>query len=96
MQHLFVFFISVCSICLSCSADTEGGVDVRITGKESNFIDSIMQAESPSLREQLDSLCEIRQQSAVLAATDSIVQERLEEEARLKARRPLNSISRGQ
>lgn len=96
MQHLIVLFIAVCSICLSCSADTEGGVDVRITGKESKFIDSIMQLESPLLRERLDSLCEADQEAAVLAATDSIVQERLEEEARLKARRPLNALTREQ
>ncbi|MEM8582743.1 MAG: hypothetical protein AAGF87_00670 [Bacteroidota bacterium] len=45
------------------------------------------------MRDLLDSLCAAEQDSAVLAATDSIVQERLEEEARLKARRPLESIT---
>ena len=93
MQHLGLKILLVCRFCWSCSADTEGGVDIRITGKESKIIDSIMQVESPLMRDLLDSLCAAEQDSAVLAATDSIVQERLEEEARLKARRPLESIT---
>ncbi|MEM6877432.1 MAG: hypothetical protein AAF544_02650 [Bacteroidota bacterium] len=93
MQQLVLLILVTCCFCWSCSADTEGGVDLRITGKESKIIDSIMQAESPIMREYLDSLCDAEMEGSIAAATDSIVQERLEEEARLRARRPLEDIT---
>lgn len=62
---------------------------MRITSKESKYIDSIMQVEVPLLRNQMDSVCVAERDAAIDRATDSIVQKRLEDEARLRARRPL-------
>ena len=89
MQLFRLLILLLVLFCWACSAETEGGVDVRVTSKESKYIDSIMQVEVPLLRNQMDSICAAEMDAAIDRATDSIVQERLEEEARLRARRPL-------
>lgn len=59
---------------------------MRLTPTERNRIDTIYTARIDSLRPIWDSLCDVSYQALVDAAVDSIVQQRLEEEARLRSR----------
>ena len=59
---------------------------LRLTARERTRIDTIYSERLDSLRPIWDSLCDERWQGMVDRAVDSIIQERLEEEARLRAR----------
>lgn len=61
---------------------------LRLTARERTRIDTIYSERLDSLRPIWDSLCDERWQSMVDRAVDSIIEERLEEEARLRARLP--------
>lgn len=66
------------------SKDTE--VNLRLTPNERNRIDTIYTVRLDSLRPIWDSLCELNYPQMVEEAVDSIVQQRLEEETRLRSR----------
>ncbi len=61
-------------------------VNLRLTPMERNRIDTIYTVRLDSLRPIWDSLCDVNHEMMVQAAVDSIVQQRLEEEARLRSR----------
>lgn len=77
----------------ACTADSEP-VRYRLTSKERQRVDSLVAQEVRRLRPLNDSLCEAAFAERVSDATDSIVQERLEQELRLRARIPLNRTER--
>ena len=66
------------------SKDTE--VNLRLTPNERTRIDTIYTVRLDSLRPIWDSLCEMNYPQMVEEAVDSIVQQRLEEETRLRSR----------
>lgn len=74
----------------ACGATEEDLVNIRLTMDERERIDKMVTAHMDSIRPILDSLCQATFADRVAIATDSIVQRRLEEEARLRARIPQN------
>lgn len=74
----------------SCGSTDEEMVNVRLTMDEREQIDKMVVAHMDSLRPALDSLCKATFADRVAVAIDSIVQRRLEEEARLRSRIPQN------
>jgi hypothetical protein len=81
---LFLLFLS-----FACSTDS-GEVTIRLTMEEREQLDKRVSAHMDSLRPVLDSLCTTSFADRVAIMTDSIVQRRLEEEVRLRARIPQN------
>lgn len=79
----FLFLFSACK-------PERDEVRVRLTLRERERMDEMVKARMDSLHPLLDSLCAATTTSRVAAATDSIVQRRLEEEARLRSRIPAN------
>lgn len=71
----------------SCSSDKEE-VNVRLTLKERGRVDKAVSAHMDSIRPILQQTCSETFMDRVAVATDSIVQIRLEDEARLRARIP--------
>lgn len=70
---------------LSCGGkDPE--VNLRMTPAERSRVDTIYKTRIAILRPQWDSLCDARYPAVVAAARDSIVKERLAEEALLRRR----------
>ena len=57
-----------------------------LTSQDRNIIDSITKIRAKDLRPYYDSLCDAKFDRAVLKAVDSIMEVRLEEIARQKAR----------
>jgi hypothetical protein len=57
---------------------------------EREQIDNLVKAHMDSIRPLVDSVCTATFDDRVAVATDSILQRRLEEEARLRARIPQN------
>jgi len=76
-------------LAFGCSPDQEE-VRVRLTLRERERVDKEVRAYMDSIRPLLDSTCAATTLDRVAIATDSIVQRRLEEEARLRARIPEN------
>ncbi len=76
-------------LCLSCSVEQEE-VNLRLTMAERDIVDSRVTVYMDSIRRVLDTLCTNTYEDQVAITTDSIVQRRLEEEARLRARIPEN------
>ncbi|MCB0609894.1 MAG: hypothetical protein H6562_15285 [Lewinellaceae bacterium] len=62
---------------------------IRLTSNERAMIDTLYAQRIDSLRKVWDSLCTSRHDSLVRVATDSIIRIRREEEARLRARIPV-------
>ena len=69
---------------LACGPEDE--VRIQLTPAQRDAYTAIATAEIDSLRPVLDSICAATFEERVAVATDSIVQERLEEELRLRAR----------
>lgn len=80
---LFVLFAT------GCDNEQKDDVNLRLTSKEKREIDTLVSNEVKILRPYYDSLCQTTFEKNVAAATDSIVQRRLEDELRLRARIPL-------
>ncbi|MEM6769073.1 MAG: hypothetical protein AAF597_00700 [Bacteroidota bacterium] len=93
MKQLFLLFL-LCGGILACSTEKDE-VRVRLTLKERERVDKLVTAHMDSLRPLLDSVCSVTTQDRIALATDSIVQRRLEEEARLRSRVP-NGMLNGQ
>lgn len=77
----------------SCSTDFEEDISLRLTQRERREIDTLVSKEVKILRPYYDSLCRVNFEKEVAIATDSIVQRRLEDELRLRARIPLEKNS---
>lgn len=88
MRQLIVFFALVLPL-TACSPDTEE-VNVRLTMEEREQLDNMVTEHMDSLRPLLEANCASTFDDMVALMTDSIVQRRLEEEARLRARIPKN------
>ncbi|MEM9525591.1 MAG: hypothetical protein AAGA31_03230 [Bacteroidota bacterium] len=88
MRQLLIFFAMVFFL-PACSPDTEE-VNVRLTMEEREQLDEMVTEHMDSLRPLLEANCEGSFDDLVAVTTDSIVQRRLEEEARLRARIPQN------
>lgn len=88
MKHLLL--LALFFIITACSADS-GEVRVRLTLRERERVDKLVTAHMDSMRPLLDSSCTANKSNLVAFYTDSIVQRRLEEETRLRARIPQSS-----
>ncbi|WP_116107198.1 hypothetical protein [Lewinella sp. IMCC34191] len=73
---------------LSSACGPDEAVRVQLTPDQRDTFHAIASRRIDSLRPLLDSICTITFEDRVAAATDSIVQRRLEEETRLRARLP--------
>ncbi|NJB87312.1 hypothetical protein GGR26_003092 [Lewinella marina] len=73
---------------LVSACEPEKAVRVQLTPEQRDAFQAIAAARIDSLRPLLDSLCQQSFEDRVAIATDSIVQRRLEEETRLRARLP--------
>lgn len=89
MRHTTLLIILLLSLA-SCSSDIEEEINVRLTMDERERIDKLVGEEMDSIRPLYDSICKADFADRVAVVTDSIVQRRLEEEARLRARIPQN------
>lgn len=72
----------------ACASDADDNINIRLTMEEREQIGDIVGEEMTVIRTRYDSLCKADFADRVAVATDSIVQRRLEEEARLRARIP--------
>jgi len=84
------YFLFFPLLCLAACAPDQKDVNVRLTMAERERIDKRVTAHMDSLRPVLQKQCEDTFEDRVAVLTDSIVQRRLEEEARLRARIPQN------
>lgn len=76
------------AICSGC--EVEESVNIRLTMEERSQLDSRIIAHMDSLRPILEEMCTNTREDRIAIAVDSIVQRRLEEEARMRARLPQN------
>ncbi|MCX8212881.1 MAG: hypothetical protein OTI34_17660 [Lewinella sp.] len=74
----------------TCSSDNGENINIRLTMDERERIDNLVGQDMDSIRPLYDSICKVDFAGRVAVVTDSIVQRRLEEEARLRARIPQN------
>jgi hypothetical protein len=82
MKHLLPLLLFL--FATACGSDEP--VRVRLTPAQTDKYQEMAGAAIDSIRPLLDSVCEATFEDRVVAATDSIVQRRLEEEMRLRAR----------
>jgi hypothetical protein len=87
-----LFLLLLCIGWTACSTERDE-VRVRLTLKERELVDELVGTHMDSLRPILDSMCVSTTADRVAVATDSIVQRRLEEEARLRSRIPQNKLN---
>lgn len=71
---------------LACESDDP--VRLQLTPDQREAYQKLATSRIDSMRPVLDSLCALSFEDRVAIATDSIIQRRLEEEARLRARIP--------
>ncbi|MCP9234407.1 hypothetical protein [Lewinella sp. JB7] len=83
MKHVLVWVMAV-TLC-GCGGEDEA-VQIQLTPDQREEYQAIAASRIDSLRPLLDSLCSATFEDRVAVATDSIVQRRLEEELRLRAR----------
>lgn len=82
LRHLLL--VSV----VAWSCGPEEAVRVQLTPDQTDAYRALASRRIDSLRPVLDSICTVTFDQRVSLATDSIVQRRLEEEARLRSRLP--------
>lgn len=88
LRSLFVLLLTF-GVVTACEVKEEN-VNIRLTLAERDELDDRILAHMDTLRPQLEAACAESQAARVAAATDSIVQQRLENEARMRARLPQN------
>lgn len=88
MKQLLLLLL-LCLGFTACSPERDE-VRVRLTLKERERVDEIVTTHMDSIRPILDSVCTVTTPDRIAVAVDSIVQRRLEEEARLRSRIPQN------
>lgn len=86
LSRFTISVLLIASLSLSACGSKDTAVNLRLTPTERNRIDTIYTARLDSLRPIWDSLCELNYPTIVEQAVDSIVEQRLEEEAKLRAR----------
>lgn len=86
MKHFPVVICACLLLTWACGPDE--AVRVQLTPDQRETYQAIASRRIDSLRPVLDSLCTTTFEERVALATDSIVQRRLEEEARLRSRLP--------
>ena len=86
MKRFSFFLIVIILFALTTCDNQTQNVSLRLTPTERNRIDTLYTSQLDSLRPIWDSLCELRYSRMVELAVDSIVEQRLEEEERLRAR----------
>lgn len=84
-------FILIFTIALLCACDQEEP-QLRLTSSERVQVDTLFTREVKTLRPILDSLCEVMQGERLPKAVDSLLEVRREEERRLRARIPKESV----
>lgn len=89
-MRLPLLLISLLLTLAACSSDNEEKVNIRLTMDERERIDDLVTQDMDSIRPLYDSICKADFADRVSVVIDSIVQRRLEEEARLRARIPQN------
>lgn len=85
------FSITILLLFFSCEGGANEDVNLRLTSDDRREIDTLVANQVQKLRPIYDSTCNAEFEKMVDAATDSIVQRRLEEEVRLRARIPLDN-----
>ena len=88
LRRLPILLLGLCAL-TACEVEEEN-VNIRLTLAERDELDDRILAHMDSLRPVLETACEESRLARVAAATDSIVQQRLEDEARMRARLPQN------
>lgn len=73
-----------------CNCGDPGPVNIRLTMEERNELDERVISHMDSLRPLLNEKCAATTNDRIAIATDSIVQRRLEDELRMRARLPQN------
>ena len=86
MKRFSFYLIAVIFFALTACDNQTQNVSLRLTPTERNRIDTLYTSQLDSLRPIWDSLCELHYSRMVELAVDSIVEQRLEEEERLRAR----------
>ena len=86
-MKLSLRYLALASV-MAWSCGPEEAVRVQLTPDQSDRYRAIASRRIDSLRPVLDSICTTTFEERVALATDSIVQRRLEEEARLRSRLP--------
>jgi hypothetical protein len=86
MKQLVVALVLV--LLWACSGGEEK-VNYRLTSKERREVDTLVVKQVAELRTYMDSVCSAEFDERVGRITDSLVQERLEDELRLRSRIPL-------
>ncbi|MFT5998902.1 MAG: hypothetical protein ACI81P_001358 [Neolewinella sp.] len=87
MRNLLLLIFLV--LFVACGSDEEP-INIRLTMDERERIDDLVKIHMDSTRRLVDSVCQATFADRVAVATDSVLQRRLEEEARLRARIPQN------
>lgn len=78
----FLFLSGICWVLAGCTEPPPP----MLTSEDRNLIDSITKLQAKDLKPYYDSLCDAKFDREVLKAVDSIMEVRLEEIARQKAR----------
>ncbi|NJC27760.1 hypothetical protein [Neolewinella antarctica] len=89
MLPRLIFFLLLLTTFSACNTDEEK-INVRLTMEERTGLDARILGHMDTLRPALEAYCADTQADRVAIATDSIIQRRLEEEARMRARLPQN------
>lgn len=74
----------------ACSGEEEK-VNYRLTSQERREVDTLVVKQVEELRSYMDSVCAAEFDERITRITDSLVQERLEDELRLRSRIPLRN-----
>lgn len=72
---IFIFFL-LCFIGTLCSC---GDDEIKLTRSHRKVIDSLVQERRTAIKEELDSLCDLKYTEELEFKTDSIVKERMAE-----------------
>lgn len=85
-----LLFLILLALFVACGSSGDEPINIRLTMDERERIDDLVKMHMDSVRPLVDSVCKATYADRVAIATDSILQRRLEEEARLRARIPQN------
>ena len=85
-QKIYVSFLFL--LLLAACSSREEKVNIRLTMAERGDLDARVIAHMDTIRPAMEAFCDSTREEMIALATDSIVQRRLEEEARMRARIP--------
>ena len=91
IQTLIILFIICAFLFPSCDQEQP---QLRLTSSERIKVDTLFTERVKILRPYLDSICEANKETMVKAAVDSLLIIRREEEKKLRARIPKETISK--